>query len=160
MHYTTDKGDIGVAVVSADLIKKGLDVLQPLSSSLPFDLVVHYEGRFFKIQVKYRKIKKGCVTFGLTRAVITNSNVKKRRIKRNEVDIFAVYCPDNNQCYYINSKAVQGITDVSLRIQPTKTKQKKRIRMAIDYLEPTFNRKVPGSIPGRSTQKYHGTKNI
>ena len=35
MHYTTDKGDVGVAVISADLIKRGFDVLQPLSSSLP-----------------------------------------------------------------------------------------------------------------------------
>ena len=139
MHYTTDKGDIGVAVVSADLIKRGLDVLSPLSSSLPFDLVVHRDGKFFKIQVKYRREKNGCVLVGLTRAVISGGRVKKRRIRPDEVDVFAVYCPDTTECYYFGRADVSDVTNVRLRIRPSKNKQKKNVRWASAYRTPVFS---------------------
>lgn len=138
MHHTTDKGDIGVAVVSADLIKKGLDVLHPISSTSPFDLVIHKNGTFRKVQVKYREEKKGGVKIGLTRAIIGGGKITKRKLRPDEVDIFAIYCPATNECYYIRRSDIPSAVELFLRIRPTKKKQTKGIRWASEYLNPVL----------------------
>lgn len=56
MHHTKEKGDIGVAMIIADLTKKGLKVMTLLSEHLPFDLVAYDEelDKFYKVQCKYK----------------------------------------------------------------------------------------------------------
>ena len=143
MHYTTDKGDIGVAEISADIMKRGVDVLRPLSASLPFDLVAYKGGRFYKIQVKYREEattprgqSTGFIEFAMTRAVIGGGKVAKRRVLPHEVDVFAIYCPTTDGCYYLSQAEVARITTVTLRTTPSKNNQKRGVRMAVEYTDP------------------------
>ena len=134
MHYTTDKGDIGVAMATADMIKHGFDIFYPISSTLPFDLIAFRNNRFYKIQVKYRKIKNGCLYFRLTRAIIKNGKTTERRIKNEEVDIYVIYCPDTNVCYYIKKKDVHNVSNLTLRILKNLNNQKKKIHFANKFL--------------------------
>ena len=52
---TTEKGEIGEAMVIADLIRQGHDVAIPFGHNQPFDLIVirKEDGRLEKVQVKY-----------------------------------------------------------------------------------------------------------
>ena len=105
MHETTSKGDIGVARATADLIEKGLDVLSPINSSSPFDLVAYKGTRFWRIQVKYIKINNGTIKIDIRRNTITNKKITST--PNLEVDVICVYCPDTQLCYYIKTKKQQ-----------------------------------------------------
>lgn len=95
-HATTDKGDIGIANVTADLIEQGFSILTPVSATSPFDLVV-YNGKSYKrVQVKYRT--GNILSVALKRNVIHKGKVKKSS-KNNEVDVLAIYSPTTKRCY-------------------------------------------------------------
>jgi hypothetical protein len=128
-HITTDKGDIGVAKVIADLIEKGFPVFTPISASCPFDLLI-YKDTFKRVQVKYRTISnRGTLDIALRRSVISNTKIKHS--KNQEVDIVAVYCPETNKCYYID--AIEVGSSISLRVGKTKNNQSNNIKFAEDY---------------------------
>lgn len=103
-HKTGDKGDIGVAKAIADLIEKGYNVLTPVASTSPFDLVIIKDYTFIKIQVKYRTLEKGKLEAHFRRAVIIGSKASYRSMNDNECDLLCIYCPDTNKCYYAYKK--------------------------------------------------------
>lgn len=124
-HKTTDKGDIGVAIVTADLIKKKFSVFTPISATCPFDLLISKNNKYLRIQVKYRKIRNGTLTVDLKRNTIFNGkNIITR--KNKNVDIVAIYCPNTNKCYYVDVKRFKKT--FVLRIENSKNNQKKKIR--------------------------------
>lgn len=52
---TTEKGEIGEAMVIADLMRQGHEVAIPFGHNQPYDLIVirKEDGRLEKVQVKY-----------------------------------------------------------------------------------------------------------
>ncbi len=101
MHHTNRYGDIGVAKVIADLLQRGTQVLQPIDSTSPFDLVT-YDGTSFKrVQVKYRTVgKDGYVDVAVRRADVRNGKAVYK--PNEEVDIVAVYVTNVDKCYYFD----------------------------------------------------------
>src|SRR3954471_9913381 len=110
-HNTKDKGDLGLAMVIADLTKKGCYICLPISEHLPFDLVVvNNEGNIARVQVKYRTAVNGTVEVPL-RSVYSNS--QGARAVRNDFskfDAYAIYCPDTEKVYYYPVSEVGGKT--------------------------------------------------
>lgn len=96
---THEKGNIGVANVIANLIEQGWQVLTPVSSVSPFDVVAYRDGEFCRIQVKYSSAKNGKVVAGCRRQTITPRQITRAR--NFEMDAVAIYCPDTKNCYYI-----------------------------------------------------------
>ena len=85
---TTEKGEIGEAMVIADLIRQGHDVAIPFGHNQPFDLIVirREDGRLEKVQVKYSK-GNGAVV----RCVIRSSSAwVSHRYTPDEVDWVAM----------------------------------------------------------------------
>lgn len=166
-HETSEKGDIGVANITADLLEKGFVVFNPINATLPFDLLIFHNDFYYRIQVKYRKIRKGIISAGLQRHVIVNG--KDTYSLNKFADILAVYCPDNKKCYYVLAKDVES--SISLRVDLTKNNQKFGIKYADNYLDinvplaqlveqSAHNRKVVGSKPSRNTKsKKNGRRN-
>lgn len=124
---TYEKGAIGEHRVVADLINKGYRVHKPLIDSLPYDIVVSIKGFFYRVQVKYVRLRRGHIETSPRRA--NTQNVKSRN---EEFDLLAIFCPDTDQCYYIWTSEFD--TSIRLRTKPTKNNQKHGIRMAEDYL--------------------------
>lgn len=60
-----------------------------------------------------------------------NQGSKSKIERNNETDILAIYCPDTNKCYYINSSEVDKT--IVLRIEASKNNQIKGVRFAKDY---------------------------
>lgn len=135
---TKDKGDIGLAQVIAHLTKNGVKVALPLSEHLPFDLIaISEEGKLSKVSVKYKGKSEGCVKVPL-RTVSTNSkgyNIK--RVNFDDIDAFAIYCPDTDVCYFVNKKELfKCVNAFSLRIDAVKDgiKNKNMVHWAKDFL--------------------------
>lgn len=112
MHKTEtkEKGDIGLTQIIADLQLKGIGTALPLAEHMPFDLIaIDDHARLAKISVKYRAMNKfGSIEIPM-RSISSNSQgyrVKKANL--DEIDVFAIYCPDNRQCYYIPSCKLKG----------------------------------------------------
>lgn len=130
-HTTGDKGDIGVAKAIADLIVQGCDVLTPVASTAPFDLVIHDKGNFLKVQVKYREAVNGKIEVKLRRAVISDKHVRYRPMKRDECDVVCVYCPDTDRCYYVHMDDFKDV--FTLRLSHALNGQTQGVRLACDY---------------------------
>lgn len=127
MMKTYEKGAIGEHRVVADLINKGYRVHKPLIDSLPYDIVVSIKGFFYRVQVKYVRMRRGNIETSPRRA--NTQNVKSRN---EEFDLLAIFCPDTDQCYYIWTSEFE--TSIRLRTKPTKNNQTHGVRMADDYL--------------------------
>ena len=56
-----------------------------------------------------------------------------RRYTRDEVDMFAAYCPDLDQCFVLPPELWEGRRQVYLRISPTLNNQARGINWAKDF---------------------------
>jgi hypothetical protein len=140
-HHTKDKGDVGVAKVYADLVSKGYVVLFPATEHAPFDLVAYAEPQFVRVQVKYRSARSGAIKVAFRSYWSDRSGIHERRMNKSAIDVIAVYCPDVDECFYVDPTK-HGET-VSLRISPARNGQQ------LGVLESDSFRELPES--GRSS---------
>lgn len=118
MHHTKDKGDIGSLVIAADIAKKGLKLLAPMSEHLPFDLVAYDEATsvFYRIQCKYRSLKDAKVILKLKTCYSTKNGVQTQRYAHGSFDVVAVYCPELEKIAYIRETDLTHLANsVTLR---------------------------------------------
>lgn len=121
-HHTKDKGDLGVAKVFADLVSKGAVVLFPATEHAPFDLVAYLDGKFRRVQVKYRAAKKGVVKLQLLNTWSDRNGCHKRPLDSDSIDVLAIYCPQTDACYYVDPTNHAGT--VTLRLGPARNGQR------------------------------------
>src|ERR1035437_9295099 len=142
MSKTCNKGDVGVAMVIADLTSRGIKVALPISGHLPFDLIaISLEGKLSKVSVKHRKnnIKRGLVISVET--VFKNNKGNHCKVAdKLWYDSVAVYCPDTGKCYYFLNNDIPECGQLLIRLDPNKfenSKNRYRIKNANDYLDAT-----------------------
>lgn len=136
MHHTKDKGDLGVLKAQVDLFEQGFIVALPVTEHAPFDLIIYKSGVCKTVQVKYRRINRsGTLEIHFKTSWADKKGTHERPIDKEAVDVFCVYCPDTDRCYYFDPKSFNR--SLSLRVNTPKNNQKRGIRMASDY------RKVP-----------------
>jgi hypothetical protein len=131
LHHTKNKGDLGVAKAHCDLVEKGYVVLFPTTEHAPFDLVAYDGLKFVRIQVKYRRAVKGSVQIRLENWWADRNGSHGKPIDKSQIDVFCVYCPDTDKCYYFKPENIK--TYFSLRIDTPKNNQSKRINFAEDF---------------------------
>src|SRR5688572_19915011 len=116
MHHTKDKGDLGVLKAQVDLFEQGFTLLAPLTEHAPFDLVAYKEGKFRRIQVKYRRLDKtGTLGIKFSTCWADRLGTHTRPVDKNEVDLYCIYCPDTDECYYLNPS--EHCSNVNLRVR-------------------------------------------
>lgn len=132
-HHTKDKGDLAVAEVIADLTRYGAHICLPLSEHLPFDLIAISPSmrEVRRVQVKYGTAKRGTVRVALRGTHADRHGVHHRRINLDEIDCFAVYCPDTDKVYYVLTEEVLGLQcEFCLRVTSSKNGQSANTRPA------------------------------
>ena len=132
MHHTKDKGDLGVLKAQIDLFEQGFTILNPLTEHAAFDLVAYKSGKFHRIQVKYRKLDNfGKLEIKFSTCWTDKHGTHTVPINKDEVDMYCVYCPDTDECYYLAPSDFRS--NASLRVKPPKNSQKKHVKLASDY---------------------------
>jgi hypothetical protein len=131
-HHTKEKGDLGVLKAQVDLFEQGFTILVPQTEHSPFDLAVYRDGEFRRVQVKYRTVDK----FGKIDVKFSTSWNDKHGthivpIDKREVDLYCVYCPDTDECYYLEPDKFGS--NASLRVKTPKNGQSKRVNFAADH---------------------------
>ena len=131
-HHTKDKGDLGVAHAIADLADQGFTVLTTLSEHAPFDLVGYRDGRFLRVQVKYRALSPSGTIEVQFRRMWSDANGRHvRPIEKEDIDVVCVYCPDTRACYYIDPTKFER--SVALRVKPSRNGQARKVLLADDF---------------------------
>lgn len=131
--YTKIIGDIGTSVVISEFLKHGINVLLPYDDNSPYDIVIHIDNKFYKIQVKTtEKVKYNGSEMQFE---ATKSNPYSKidpKYTEEEVDYFALYCIENDWCGLIGFD--EYTPQLIIRLKPTKNNQKEKIKFANDYL--------------------------
>lgn len=123
------KGDIGLVKTMMDLTINNFFLFTPISDTTCVDLIVANSDMVLKrLQVKYCKLVEGALEI-VTSTVV---NGKKIPVDLNKIDIWAIYCPDNDKVYYVPISKLKNHKTMRLRVEKPKNNCK-NIRMANDY---------------------------
>lgn len=131
MLTTNDKGNIGLYSICADLAKKQWIILLPQGSQPHYDLVIEKNGVLKRVQARFSSKTKG----GIVNVKLTTQGTKTTYHTNNNVDIIAIYEPNDDLVYYINLKEFQNKSLISLRTIPPANNQLSGIVWAKDYLD-------------------------
>jgi hypothetical protein len=130
-HHTKNKGDLGVLKAQVDLAEQGYTVLIPLAEHAPFDLVVWKNNKFKTVQVKYRSARNGRLEIKMSTCWADKNGTHTNPINKNSIDLYCVYCPETEECYYFSPSDVAR--SMTLQIENPKNNQKKGVNFASDY---------------------------
>jgi hypothetical protein len=129
---TNEKGDIGLAAVIADVVRKGFFVFLPFSDRTHVDLIIADKNmKIQRVQIKYITVNKTGVLQIVTSSVV---NGKKVPVDLSKTDIWAIYCPNTDKIYYVTTLELLGKRAMSLRVSETKLSQP-GIHLADNYLD-------------------------
>ena len=132
--HPVDVGHRSEAAILFQLVRRGYRILLPFGVNQRYDLVLDSDGQFLKVQCKTGRLRGGAIRFR-AQSVQSNTGTTKTRHYLGEVDLFAVYCPDNDSVYMIPADDVPS-TAMYLRVDKPRNKQRKRVRWAEDYVLP------------------------
>lgn len=118
-------------MVLAALLRAGKVVLQPFGDNQRYDLVIDDSGVFKRIQVKTGRLKDGAVRAETCSTYAHRGG--KRKGYTGQIDLFAIYCPDNDQIYLVPIASVPGFS-ISLRVDPPVNEQVANVRWAKEFL--------------------------
>ena len=126
---TFEKGNLSLAFCTA-VLSKYCQVLLPFGEGSRYDLVIDFNKKFYRIQVKT-----GCLSADESKLVFnTCSNNKgyRRKAYTEDVDAFAVFCERINKVFLVPISKT-GTSSTGLRLTSPKNNQKRNILLARDY---------------------------
>ena len=54
-----------------------------------------------------------------------------QQVDKNEIDLYCVYCPDTDECYYLNPKDFKR--SVTLRVEAPRNNQLRNVKLVADF---------------------------
>ncbi|HEX2161755.1 MAG TPA: group I intron-associated PD-(D/E)XK endonuclease [Thermoleophilaceae bacterium] len=133
-RHTVDVGLQTEAVITSELLRRGIRVLLPCGFNHRYDLVLDLDGDFVRVQCKTGRLRRGVVHFN-SESVRSNSKAALRRAYDGEAEIFVVYCQETDEIYAV-PVADAPKRGVTLRVEPTANSQAEGVRWARDYILP------------------------
>lgn len=129
-------GDETTAMVLARLVQVSKEVLLPFSENQRYDLLIDEGDYFVRVQCKTGRLRNGAIFFPTCSTTYHNTprpGIRPyRRDYRGSADLFGVYCPDRDSTYLVPVDIV-GTRMGSLRVEPSRNNQFKKVRWAEDF---------------------------
>lgn len=133
---TVTIGDIGEAIAISEFTKKGCIISKPLSSNARYDLIVEYNNKLYRVQVKTTNTirEETKMVFATKTTNYNKGSWKSIGYTSDDIDIFFLYCLKNNWCgLYFGEENGDFIKEITIRTELPKNNQSKKIRLADDY---------------------------
>ncbi len=125
MGRTNAKGEIGEAMILADLQRKGYGVAVPFGHDLPFDLILirRTTGALERVQCRYTE---------------SDGRSLDVRCASTSAWVHHTYSADRttNRCYYVHSSTWSGMSRPKLRLIAAANGQRIGVRPADAFLYP------------------------
>lgn len=127
---TSQIGNIGEAKALLEFAKRGLSVYLPFGNNEKSDLIVEFNGKLNKIQIKTsNRIENGVMIFNLYSVV----NGVKCYYKEDDVDYFIFYHIDRD-LLFMGTLKDSSKTEFRIRFEPTKNGQTHNVKLEKDFL--------------------------
>jgi hypothetical protein len=123
------------AAILADLVRRNCRVLIPFGDSCRYDLLIDREGEFIRIQCKTGRLFRGAVYFKPYSKIGNGRGQGRRQYTKEEIDLFAVYCPELSTIFYMPIEDCKATTHKALRVEPAKNGAEKNITYASQYID-------------------------
>lgn len=122
MKHSKQKGNLGFSATLKEIHKLGYNVFVEIGDNSKIDMVVEFNTKLIKIQVKYVTEKNGYVTLPIKKS---GPNGYRYRYKDSDVDIFSVYLPKLDSVVFVPAKlACKNSTGFNIRFSESKNSQK------------------------------------
>ncbi len=115
---------------ASEFVRKGWYVFLPYGEDSPVDLLISKKRIFKRVQVKASKPKNGIISCKLR----STNNWQDKKYSKKDIDFFALYDYENKKGYLIPIEKVDGMSEIKIRLCKPKNNQKKRVRLAKDYI--------------------------
>ena len=131
--HSKQKGNLGFSATLKELHKLGYNVFSEIGDYSKIDIIVEYNSKLIKIQVKYAKEKNGIATLPLRKS---GPNGYRYLYKVSDIDIFSVYLPDQDKVLFIPSKlACENRNSFVIRYKDSKNLQKSKVHHINEFLD-------------------------
>ena len=125
---TAATGNATEAAVLNAFVERGFDVLLPFGGGHAYDLAIHIEGRFLRVQCKTARERGGCLAFNSR----TTDHGRGRLPYDGLAELFGVFAPSTKGVYLVPVRAAPAYIS-HLRTEPPRNSQKRGVRFAADY---------------------------
>ena len=126
-------GEKGQAITIGELAKHGIVTALPMSDNLAFDLILIYDNKLYKAQVKSSNRTsantKGSISFGLT----TSNWYKGTTTKYDENDCDVMLLCDFDKVYLLDPQDFVNRSSFNIRREAPRNNQKNCINLADDF---------------------------
>jgi hypothetical protein len=144
MQHPKDIGDRTTLAVTLALRGAGYGIYMPFGENTRVDLVIDDGSVLSRVQCKTGRLRDGAVRFRTCSMYAHHPNPKVRsRDYLDDVEYFAVHCPETSGVYLVPIAEVQLRHMASLRIAPPRNNQARFIRFAARYEVGTVEVRVP-----------------
>jgi hypothetical protein len=109
MRTTQYKGDVAVTTAIATFTRLKMDVALPITESAAYDIVVDYEGKLYRVQVRYT----GSLEVELRRIHSNSTGYVIKKTKKNAYDW--LYVLDSGGKEYLIPECLDGRRSVRMR---------------------------------------------
>ena len=134
MLHPKEIGDRSTLAIIYALRASGYGIYVPLSENTRVDLILESGSVIRRVQCKTGRLRGGGVHFATCSTYAHHPNPKiLRRDYVGEVDDFAVFCPDLGAVYLIPIDDLPSRSSATLRVDPPRNNQLKRVRFARTY---------------------------
>ena len=132
MRNSKEVGNLTQLQCITKFYELGCDVNIPFGNSQKYDLIIDWNNRLYKIQIKHANENedKSCFSFKTRWQGHNSTGYTQTTYTKNDIDFFATYYNDN--LYLIPVEQCSG-TIKNLRVLPCKNGQTKGILFAKDF---------------------------
>ena len=146
---TKSIGDRSEMEAARALVRAGYIVSVPFGDSHRYDLIADKDGIMSRVQVKTGRLRNGAILFSPWSSH-THRNGPSIRTYAGEVEYIAVYCRETEGVYLVPIGEVN--TMGTLRVLPTKNRQRTHVRWASSYAVRDASTMPVGEAPGGEVQ--------
>ena len=137
--HTKQVGDIAEAAIILRALEKGWSVSKPIGENQRYDLIIDDGSTLHKVQCKSAKLTDNIIVGSISRISRNGDVFVRHKYTTDEIDVFALYCPDVKECYWISCKDLMVDdgnvqSSIKLRIKQSSGNNQHKTRLAKDYI--------------------------
>ena len=149
MQHPKSVGDQSTLAIMTALHRAGYSLYLPFGENTRCDLGIEVGSRLMRVQCKTGRLRTGSIRFRVCSFYYHHPHPSKpSRDYLDDVDFFAVYCPETGGVYLVPIADVEPVREAALRIDAPRNGQRRRIRMAAAYEIRQVVTREPGGPSG------------
>jgi len=134
MEHPKDIGDRTTLAVILALRNAGYAIFLPFGENTRADLVIDDGADLSRVQCKTGRLRQGAVRFRVCSSYAHHPRPKViRRHYLDDVEFFAVHCPETSAVYLIPIADLPLRNQATLRVDEPRNNQRQRVRPAARY---------------------------